>query len=131
MVGQQYNRRRGVHQNVMQKLSQQMKMPQAQGSAVWKFLLFERVVTTTRGHGHTATLPSIMSTGGPSNTNQLGLDQSTTAQGTAGGNHPGMGGPPNTNQLGIDQTGGQNSAGTQSFNSGTGQGTTGVSGTTL
>ncbi|DBA86954.1 hypothetical protein WJX79_002929 [Trebouxia sp. C0005] len=69
-----------------------------------------------------------MSTGGPSNTNQLGLDQSTTAQGTAGGNHPGMGGPPNTNQLGIDQTGGQNSAGTQSFNSGTGQGTTGVSG---
>lgn len=70
-----------------------------------------------------------MSTGGPSNTNQLGLDQSTTAQGTAGGSHPGMGGPPNTNQLGVDQTGGQAGASTENYNSGTGQGTTGVSGT--
>ncbi len=42
-----------------------------------------------------------------------------------------MGGPPNTNQLGVDQTGGQTGAGTENYNSGTGQGTTGVSGMTL
>lgn len=39
-----------------------------------------------------------------------------------------MGGPPNTNQLGVDQTGGQAGASTENYNSGTGQGTTGVSG---
>lgn len=69
-----------------------------------------------------------MASSGPSGTNQLGLDQSTTAHGTTGGNHPGMSGPQNTNQLGIDQTGGKSGVGTESFDSGAGQGTTGVSG---
>ncbi len=69
-----------------------------------------------------------MASSGPSHTNQLGLDQSAGGLGATGGNHPGMGGPSDVNQLGVDQTGGKADVGTENFDSGTGQGTTGVSG---
>lgn len=74
------------------------------------------------------TTSAVMASSGPSDTNQLGLDQSTRPQGTTGGSHTGMGGPTGTNQLGLDQTDGQSRAATETLDSGMGQGTTGVSG---
>ena len=69
-----------------------------------------------------------MASSGPSNTNQLGLDQAAGGLGATGGNNTGSGGPSSTNQPGVDQTSGQSGTGTENFNAGPGQGTSGVSG---